>query len=154
MRLSPLSSPLLLTIFHNSIDGGVRRAGDIIKAVALGAKGVGLGRPLLYAYCAYGSEGVVRAIQLLKDEMEMKSVPSLSPLPFLTDDGAMIACDSSEHPPSRTSRQTCSTSPTCTLGTSTEHLITSCERTTSLSRELETDSVPRAGCNRRLDWAD
>jgi L-lactate dehydrogenase (cytochrome) len=31
----------------NSIDGGVRRAGDVLKAVALGAKGVGIGRPFL-----------------------------------------------------------------------------------------------------------
>ncbi|ORY90111.1 FMN-dependent dehydrogenase-domain-containing protein [Leucosporidium creatinivorum] len=62
---------LLKNGFEVYIDGGVRRAGDVIKAIALGAKAVGLGRPLLYAYCAYGKEGVVRAIQLLKDEMEM-----------------------------------------------------------------------------------
>lgn len=62
---------LLKNGFEVHIDGGVRRAGDIIKAVALGAKSVGLGRPLLYAYCAYGTEGVERAIQILKDEMEM-----------------------------------------------------------------------------------
>ncbi|KAH6660404.1 cytochrome b2 [Truncatella angustata] len=53
------------------IDGGVRRATDIIKALCLGAKGVGIGRPFLYAMSAYGQEGVDRALQLLKDEMEM-----------------------------------------------------------------------------------
>ncbi|KAI9803115.1 MAG: hypothetical protein M1833_001186 [Piccolia ochrophora] len=53
------------------IDGGVRRATDIIKALCLGAKGVGIGRPFLYAMSAYGELGVVRAMQLLKDEMEM-----------------------------------------------------------------------------------
>jgi L-lactate dehydrogenase (cytochrome) len=53
------------------IDGGVRRATDIIKALCLGAKGVGIGRPFLYAMSAYGQPGVDRAIQLLKDEMEM-----------------------------------------------------------------------------------
>lgn len=53
------------------IDGGVRRATDIIKALCLGAKGVGIGRPFLYAMSAYGQDGVDRAIQLLKDEMEM-----------------------------------------------------------------------------------
>jgi L-lactate dehydrogenase (cytochrome) len=53
------------------IDGGVRRATDIIKAVCLGAKGVGIGRPFLYAMSAYGLDGVDRAMQLLKDEMEM-----------------------------------------------------------------------------------
>ncbi|KAM5464547.1 putative L-lactate dehydrogenase (cytochrome) [Microsporum ferrugineum] len=53
------------------IDGGIRRASDIIKAVCLGAKGVGIGRPFLYAMSAYGTEGVEKAMQLLKDEMEM-----------------------------------------------------------------------------------
>jgi L-lactate dehydrogenase (cytochrome) len=48
------------------IDGGVRRATDIIKAVCLGAKGVGIGRPFLYAMSAYGLPGVDRAMQLLK----------------------------------------------------------------------------------------
>ncbi|KAK8105980.1 hypothetical protein PG999_009339 [Apiospora kogelbergensis] len=53
------------------IDGGVRRATDILKALCLGAKGVGIGRPFLYSMSAYGLEGVDRAMQLLKDEMEM-----------------------------------------------------------------------------------
>lgn len=53
------------------VDGGVRRATDIIKALCLGAKGVGIGRPFLYAMSAYGLDGVDRAMQLLKDEMEM-----------------------------------------------------------------------------------
>jgi L-lactate dehydrogenase (cytochrome) len=45
------------------VDGGVRRATDIIKALCLGAKGVGIGRPFLYAMSSYGQEGVERAIQ-------------------------------------------------------------------------------------------
>lgn len=53
------------------VDGGVRRATDIIKALCLGAKGVGIGRPFLYAMSAYGLPGVDRAMQLLKDEMTM-----------------------------------------------------------------------------------
>ncbi len=53
------------------VDGGIRRATDIIKALCLGAKGVGIGRPFLYAMSAYGLPGVDRACQLLKDEMEM-----------------------------------------------------------------------------------
>lgn len=53
------------------IDGGIRRATDIIKALCLGAKGVGIGRPFLYAMSSYGLPGVHRAMQLLKDEMEM-----------------------------------------------------------------------------------
>ncbi|KAG9206865.1 hypothetical protein B5807_00434 [Epicoccum nigrum] len=53
------------------IDGGIRRATDIIKAMCLGATGVGIGRPFLYAMSAYGLPGVDHAMQLLKDEMEM-----------------------------------------------------------------------------------
>lgn len=53
------------------IDGGVRRATDVLKAIALGAKGVGIGRPFLYAMSTYGEEGVVKAMQILKEEMIM-----------------------------------------------------------------------------------
>ncbi|RJE17491.1 Cytochrome b2 [Aspergillus sclerotialis] len=53
------------------IDGGIRRATDIIKALCLGAKGVGIGRPFLFAMSSYGLPGVDKAMQLLKDEMEM-----------------------------------------------------------------------------------
>lgn len=53
------------------IDGGVRRGTDIFKALALGAKAVGLGRPFLYAMSTYGQPGVEHAIQILKDELEM-----------------------------------------------------------------------------------
>lgn len=48
------------------VDGGIRRSTDIIKALCLGAKGVGIGRPFLYAMSAYGLPGVDRAMQLLK----------------------------------------------------------------------------------------
>lgn len=75
---------LLKNGFEVYIDGGLRRAGDIIKAVALGAKAVGVGRAFLYAYSAYGKDGVVHAIQILKDEMEMNmrliGAPRLSDL--------------------------------------------------------------------------
>jgi L-lactate dehydrogenase (cytochrome) len=57
--------------FEVFVDGGVRRATDILKAMCLGASGVGIGRPFLYAMSAYGQDGVERAMQLLKDEMEM-----------------------------------------------------------------------------------
>ncbi|KAJ2905481.1 hypothetical protein MKZ38_005357 [Zalerion maritima] len=53
------------------VDGGVRRGTDILKAMCLGAKGVGIGRPFLYAMSGYGQDGVERAMQLLRDELEM-----------------------------------------------------------------------------------
>ncbi|CCF59833.1 hypothetical protein KAFR_0I00520 [Kazachstania africana CBS 2517] len=56
--------------FDVFIDGGIRRGTDIIKALCLGAKGVGLGRPFLYANSCYGKEGVAKAIELLTKEME------------------------------------------------------------------------------------
>ncbi|KAJ7437799.1 FMN-dependent dehydrogenase-domain-containing protein [Mycena galericulata] len=57
--------------FQLFVDGGVRRATDVLKAIALGATAVGVGRPFLYSFCAYGSEGVEKAIQILHDEFEM-----------------------------------------------------------------------------------
>lgn len=51
------------------IDGGIRRGSDILKALCLGAKGVGLGRSFLYANSAYGENGVVKCCRLLKDEL-------------------------------------------------------------------------------------
>ncbi|KII95635.1 hypothetical protein PLICRDRAFT_34557 [Plicaturopsis crispa FD-325 SS-3] len=53
------------------VDGGVRRATDVLKAVALGATAVGVGRPFLYAYSSYGQEGIDHALQILHDEFEM-----------------------------------------------------------------------------------
>jgi L-lactate dehydrogenase (cytochrome) len=47
------------------LDGGVRRGADILKALSLGATAVALGRPFLYALGAYGTDGVVQAIQSL-----------------------------------------------------------------------------------------
>ncbi|KAI0079840.1 glyoxylate dehydrogenase [Panus rudis PR-1116 ss-1] len=57
--------------FEIYVDGGVRRASDVLKAIALGAKAVGVGRPFLYAFCAYGQAGVEKAIQIFRDEFEM-----------------------------------------------------------------------------------
>jgi L-lactate dehydrogenase (cytochrome) len=81
------------------IDGGVRRATDIIKALCLGAKGVGIGRPFLFAMSAYGLPGVDRAMQLLKDEMEMNmrligcsSVDQLNPTLVDTRGLSMHTC--------------------------------------------------------------
>ncbi|KDQ63607.1 hypothetical protein JAAARDRAFT_189164 [Jaapia argillacea MUCL 33604] len=51
------------------MDGGVRRGTDVVKALCLGAKAVGMGRPFLYAQSAYGEAGVVKAIRLLEREI-------------------------------------------------------------------------------------
>jgi len=53
------------------VDGGVRRATDIFKCLALGAKGCGLGRPFLYGIGAYGVQGAEKVVDILMAEMEM-----------------------------------------------------------------------------------
>ncbi|KAJ3719767.1 FMN-dependent dehydrogenase-domain-containing protein [Lentinula raphanica] len=51
------------------LDGGVRRGTDVVKALCLGAKAVGLGRPFLYAQSAYGEVGVRKIISILEREI-------------------------------------------------------------------------------------
>ena len=51
------------------LDGGVRRGSDILKALAMGAQGVMLGRATLYGVSAAGEAGAHRAIAILKDEL-------------------------------------------------------------------------------------
>ncbi|KXT07152.1 hypothetical protein AC578_2497 [Pseudocercospora eumusae] len=52
------------------VDGGYRRGTDVIKALCLGARAVGLGRPFMYSLSGYGTEGVCRAIEILSDEIQ------------------------------------------------------------------------------------
>lgn len=52
-------------------DSGFRRGTDIFKALALGAKGVCIGRPYLWGLAAFGQPGVERALELLMRELEM-----------------------------------------------------------------------------------
>lgn len=51
------------------VDGGVGRGGDVLKCLCLGARGVGVGRGFLWSL-AYGEEGVLRVVEVLRDEME------------------------------------------------------------------------------------
>jgi (S)-mandelate dehydrogenase len=51
------------------VDGGVRRGVDIVKAIAMGAQGVLVGRATLYGAHAAGEPGAQRALAILKDEM-------------------------------------------------------------------------------------
>jgi L-lactate dehydrogenase (cytochrome) len=51
-------------------DGGIRRGTHIIKALAMGAKACSFGRPYLYGLAAGGHEGVVKALSVMKTELE------------------------------------------------------------------------------------
>jgi 4-hydroxymandelate oxidase len=53
------------------LDGGVRRGTDVLKAVALGAQGVLIGRAYLYALAAAGAVGVAHVINMLRTELEV-----------------------------------------------------------------------------------
>ncbi len=52
------------------MDGGIRRGGDIVKAICLGARAVLVGRAYAYGLAAAGEAGVTRAIEILRDDVE------------------------------------------------------------------------------------
>ena len=53
------------------MDGGIRSGQDVLKAVALGAKGVYIGRPFVYGLGAMGEAGVVKALEIIHREMDI-----------------------------------------------------------------------------------
>lgn len=56
------------------LDGGIRRGTDVVKALALGAKAVMLGRPLFWGLAYAGEEGVAHMLDILRDEVETTMV--------------------------------------------------------------------------------
>jgi 4-hydroxymandelate oxidase len=59
----PQSMPVL-------VDGGIRRGSDVFAALALGARAVLIGRPVLWGLAAGGQQGVTDALRLLRDQLE------------------------------------------------------------------------------------
>ena len=53
------------------VDGGVRRGTDVLKALALGAKAVLVGRPILWGLAANGEEGVGEVLEILRKEFDV-----------------------------------------------------------------------------------
>jgi isopentenyl diphosphate isomerase/L-lactate dehydrogenase-like FMN-dependent dehydrogenase len=53
------------------LDGGVRRGTDALKALALGARAVLIGRAMLWALAARGEDGVAHVLELLRDELKL-----------------------------------------------------------------------------------
>jgi 4-hydroxymandelate oxidase len=52
------------------IDGGIRRGGDVVKALAYGATAVGIGRPVMWGLAAGGQDGVSRILEILRAELD------------------------------------------------------------------------------------
>ena len=67
------------------LDGGVRRGTDVLKALALGARGVFVGRPALWGLAVDGAGGVRRVMEVLREELELAMV--LAGLPDLESVG-------------------------------------------------------------------
>jgi 4-hydroxymandelate oxidase len=53
------------------VDGGIRRGTDVLKAIALGASAVLVGRPYIFGLANAGALGVAHVIRLLRDELEI-----------------------------------------------------------------------------------
>ncbi|MGZ5198451.1 MAG: alpha-hydroxy acid oxidase [Telluria sp.] len=53
------------------MDGGIRSGQDVIRALALGAKGVYIGRPFLYGLGAMGEEGVTKCLEIIRNELDL-----------------------------------------------------------------------------------
>jgi L-lactate dehydrogenase (cytochrome) len=66
------------------MDGGIRRGGDIVKALCLGARAVLCGRAYAYGLAAAGEAGVARALEILRADVErtlrLLGCPSVSAL--------------------------------------------------------------------------
>lgn len=76
------------------VDGGVRRGSDVLKALALGAHAVLLGRPILWGLAVNGEEGVGHVLQLIRAELELAM--ALSGCPTLSSISRSLVRPSSE----------------------------------------------------------
>ncbi len=53
------------------MDGGIRRGTDVLKALALGARAVLVGRPAYWGLAYAGAAGVRRVLEILRDELDL-----------------------------------------------------------------------------------
>ena len=53
------------------VDGGFRRGTDVFKALAIGARAVGIGRPYIWGLSSFGQEGVERVLEILRAELAL-----------------------------------------------------------------------------------
>jgi hypothetical protein len=57
------------------IEGGVHRGTDVFKALALGARAVGIGRPYLWGLVSFGQPGIERVLDILRAESALANAP-------------------------------------------------------------------------------
>ncbi len=89
--------PEIVSVVENRcevyVDGGIRRGTDVLKALALGARAVLVGRPILWGLAARGAEGVSHVLHILQEELELAMV--LAGYPHLQEiDASLIASHS------------------------------------------------------------
>ncbi len=72
------------------LDGGIRRGADVVKAIALGAKAVFIGRPLFWGLAVDGEKGVVRVLEMLREEIEITMAKCGRPTVSSIDSTVMV----------------------------------------------------------------
>jgi 4-hydroxymandelate oxidase len=72
------------------LDGGIRRGADVVKALALGARAVFIGRPLFWGLAVDGEQGVVRVLDILREEMEITMAKCGRPTIASIDSSVMV----------------------------------------------------------------
>jgi len=53
------------------MDGGIRSGQDVLKAIALGARATLIGRPFLYGLGAMGEAGVLKCLEIIRNELDL-----------------------------------------------------------------------------------
>jgi 4-hydroxymandelate oxidase len=72
------------------VDGGIRRGSEVLKALAMGANAVAIGRPQFYALAVGGARGVAHVLELLRDELSLSM--ALAGCPSIADiDRSLLA---------------------------------------------------------------
>ena len=79
------------------VDGGIRRGTDVLKALALGARAVLVGRPAVWGLANAGAAGVAHVIRLLRDELEIALALCGARTPAEVDSDMVIANASNSH---------------------------------------------------------
>src|SRR5262249_38680072 len=72
------------------LDGGIRRGADVVKALAMGAKAVFIGRPLFWGLAFGGEQGVIRVVDSLREEIKIPLEKGARPTVAKTDSTVVV----------------------------------------------------------------